>query len=333
MLVPIILWALAALLLSLIVVVGRPALATRRIAAEAERKCPPTGRFIDVDGNRIHYVETGEGRPIVFLHGLGGQLHHFRGPLFRRFGPNYHLIALDRPGSGYSRRARGASGGLSEQARVVRRFIEELGLERPLVVGHSLGGAVALALAVEHPDAISGIALLSPLTHMESALRPEFRALYIPTRLLRWAVANTIAIPRSLKYAEATLAFIFGPQSMTPDYLTEGGGWVGLKPSHFYASATDFMAIPTDLGRIQARYDEIDIPAGLLFGTGDRVIAFNHHGATMPGRIKKLDFEVAENMGHMPQFVEPERTVRFIRRIAERAFAAERDGPPPHEHG
>lgn len=324
MLVYVVLWLLAALVVAALVAVARPVLATRRLAAEAEQKCPPSGKFIDVDGNRIHYVETGEGRPIVFLHGLGAQLCHFSGPLFAEFGPGYRLVALDRPGSGYSRRAWGASGGLSEQAGVVRRFIEELGIERPLIVGHSLGGAIALALAIEHPEAIAGIALLSPLTHMESALRPEFKALYMPSRLMRWIVSNTIAIPRSFKFAEATLDFIFSPQRVTPDYLIEGGGWIGLRPSHFYASSTDFTAIPEELGRIQAHYGEIDMPAGILFGTADRIIAFAEHGAPMPALIRNLDFEMVEGLGHMPHFVERGRTLAFIRRIAERAFAAER---------
>lgn len=324
MLMSIALWLLAVLAVAAVVAVGRPVLATRRLAAEAEEKCPPTGNFVEVDGNRIHYVETGEGPPIVFLHGLGAQLRHFTGPLFGAFGPGYRLVALDRPGSGYSRRARGASGGLSEQARVVRRFIAERGLEKPLVVGHSLGGAVALALAVEHPDAISGIALLSPLTHMESALRPEFRALYMPSRLVRWIVSYTVAIPRSFRFAEATLAFIFSPQAMSPDYPVEGGGWIGLRPSHFYASSTDFTAIPDDLPRIAARYGEIDMPTGILFGTADRIVAFGEHGAPMPERLRNLDFEVVEGLGHMPHFVERRRTIAFIRRIAGRAFAPQR---------
>ena len=118
-------------------------------------------------------------------HGLGAQLHHFRHTLFGHFGPGYRLIALDRPGSGYSTRANGATGRLPEQAALVRRFIEKLELERPLVVGHSLGGAVTLTLAVEHPEAISGVALLAPLTHLESRVRQKFDLLYIPSRLLR----------------------------------------------------------------------------------------------------------------------------------------------------
>ncbi|MBE0692563.1 MAG: alpha/beta hydrolase, partial [Aquamicrobium sp.] len=94
---------------------------TRRIARDAEHAVPPRGRFVTVEGCDIHYVERGEGRPILMIHGLGGTLHHMRRPLMEEFGDGYRLIA---------------------------GFIDALGLEKPLLVGHSLGGAVALATAL-----------------------------------------------------------------------------------------------------------------------------------------------------------------------------------------
>ncbi|MER8596139.1 alpha/beta hydrolase [Mesorhizobium sp. M1182] len=323
--VSILLWLPGALFLLALVVAAYPLLATLRIAAKAERLVPASGKFIEIDGNRIHYVETGEGRPIVFLHGLGAQLHQFGHTLFGRFGPNYRLIALDRPGSGYSVRARAASGRLSEQAEVVRHFIDALGLEKPLVVGHSLGGAIALTLAVEHPEAISGIALLAPLTHLEPDAREKFGPLYIKSPLRRRIMACTVAIPAALKYAEATLAFIFAPQTAPADYMVEGGGWCGLRPSHFYATSTDVVAIAHDLGRIEQRYGEITLPAGILFGASDRVLGIDIHGWPLMEKISGLDFEPVEGLGHMPQFVEPERVVAFIERIADRAFAPKSD--------
>ncbi|RUW18127.1 alpha/beta fold hydrolase, partial [Mesorhizobium sp. M4B.F.Ca.ET.013.02.1.1] len=230
MLLSILSWLLGGLLLLAVAVVVGLVLATWWISAKAERLVPARGKFVEIDGNRIHYVEEGEGRPIVFLHGLGAQLHHFRHTLFGRFGPGYRLIALDRPGSGYSVRASDATGRLPEQAEIVRRFIDRLGLEKPLVVGHSLGGAIALTLAVEHPGTISGIALLAPLTHLETMARQKFDLLYVPSRLLRRIMANTVAIPLSLKYAEPTMRFIFAPQAVPGDYMTAGGGWLGLRP-------------------------------------------------------------------------------------------------------
>lgn len=321
MLVSIVSWLLGGLLLAAVFLFLGLVLATRLIAAKAERLVPARGKFVEIDGNRIHYVEEGEGRPIVFLHGLGAQLHHFRHTLFGRFGAGYRLIALDRPGSGYSVQAGAAGGRLPEQAALVRRFIEELRLERPLVVGHSLGGAVALALAVEHPEAISGIALLSPLTHLEARTRQRFDLLYVPSRLWRRVLAYTVAIPLSLRYAEPTMAFIFAPQAVPEDYMIAGGGWLGLRPAHYFATSTDVVAVEQDLGRIERRYGEIAMPAGILFGAADRVIGEAVHGEPMLDKIQGLDFERVDGLGHMPQFVEAERVVAFIQRIAKRAFA------------
>jgi len=194
-------------------------------------------------------------------------------------------------------------------------------LERPLVVGHSLGGAVTLTLAVEHPDAISGIALLAPLTHLEAGVREKAGLLYIRSRLWRWIMAYTVAIPTSLRYARQTLEFIFSPQAVPGDYMISGGGWLGLRPGHFHATSTDFVAVEDDLGRIEQRYSEIAMPAGIFFGTADRVIDVRIHGEPMKDRIQRLDFEAVDGLGHMPQFAEPDRVIGFIKRIAERAFA------------
>jgi len=312
-------WIAGALILVVVFVVGYFVLVTRRIAAKAERMVPVAGKFVEIDGNRIHYAETGEGPPIVFVHGLGGQLHHFRHPMFPML-PGYRLIALDRPGSGYSVRAAGATARLPEQADVVAKFIAKLGLEKPLLVGHSLGGAVALTVALNHPDAISGIVLLAPLTHMEDEVRAEFRSLYTTSRLKRWLIAQTTAVPASLRYAPQTLDFVFGPQKWPADYIDAGGGMLGLRPSHIYATASDIVAIEKDLGALEKRYGEITMPAALMYGTADRVLDYKHHGLPLKDWIGGLEFELAEGQGHMLPFTAKERVAEMIKRIAPRAF-------------
>jgi pimeloyl-ACP methyl ester carboxylesterase len=103
--------------------------------------------------------------------------------------------------------------------------------------------------------------------------------------------------------------------------MVAGGGWLGLRPSHYFATSTDVVAVEQDLGRIEKRYREIAMPAGILFGTDDRVLDEAVHGEPMLDKISGLDFERVEGLGHMPQFVQAERVVAFIRRIAARAFA------------
>ena len=171
------------------------------------------------------------------------------------------------------------------------------------------------------PDAVSGIALLAPLTHLEAGVREKAGLLYIRSRLWRWIMAYTVAIPTSLRYARPTMEFICAPQPVPADYMVDGGGWLGLRPAHFHATSTDFVAVEEDLGRIERLYGEIAVPAGIFFGTGDRVIAMRTHGEPMKDRVEGLDFEAVEGLGHMPQFVEPDRVIAFIKRVAERAFA------------
>lgn len=295
---------------------------TQRVARDAERFVPPCGEFVTVEGCDIHYIERGRGRPILMIHGLGGTLHHMRRPLMEEFGDDYRLIALDRPGSGYSTRPGAFDGRLTEQGRLVAGFIDALGLERPLLVGHSLGGAVALATALDYPDKVAGLALIAPLTRHADKVAPQFRPLDIRSPLLRRLVAHTLAIPASIKASPQTLDFVFGPQKPPRDFATAGGAMAGMRPSHFHAASTDLVALRHDLRQIEARYGELEVPVGILFGSADRVLAWRHHGLAMEERIAGLDLEIAEGVGHMPQYAVTERVVAFIRRIAERAFAA-----------
>lgn len=313
-------WIVVAMATAAIAVPLYHVVRTRLIAARAERMVPPVGKFVDIGGNRIHYVDRGEGPPIVFIHGLGAQLHQFLGPLFDAM-PGFRLVALDRPGAGYSGRAAGATGEMKEQALVVRHFIEALGLDKPLVVGHSLGGAVALTLALEHPDIACGLALISPHTHHSGEIPPGFAPLYIPSRLKRRLLSETVAVPLAQRHADQTLAFIFAPQSPPGDYMVKGGGWLGLRPGHFYGTATDIVGLGVDYPALTKRFGEIRAPVGILFGTADNVLDHQANGIDMVGRIPGLELELADGIGHMPQFVAPERTAAFIRKIAERAFA------------
>lgn len=311
-----------ALVAAALIVAFYLAYVTRRIAKRAEKAVPAMGRFVEVAGNRIHYVERGEGRPILMIHGLGGTLHHLRRPLMESFGDGYRLIAIDRAGSGYSTRNSGIGGSLAEQARQIADVIDALGLERPLLVGHSLGGAVALATALDHPGKVAGLALISPLTRFEPTLPPEFRPLAIESPLRRRIVANTVAVPMSVKNAPMVLGRVFGPQEPPEDYAVAGGAMVGLRPQHFYATSTDLVGSRRDLAQFEARYGELSMPVGILFGTEDRVLDYERQGVDMTERIAGLDLEIVDGVGHMPQFAATDRVVAFIRRIAERAFVS-----------
>ena len=123
---------------------GLSAWMTRRIEATV----PINGRFVEVDGERFHYVEEGKGPPLVMIHGLMGSSRNLTYALSGQLREHFRVISLDRPGSGYSTRHSGTPADLPAQARQIAAFINTLDLGKPLVLGHSLGGAIALALAL-----------------------------------------------------------------------------------------------------------------------------------------------------------------------------------------
>jgi len=314
-------WIVVVAILAIAGWLGVNALTTRRLAADAERRIPRVGKTVTIGGDAIHYVDEGAGRPILFVHGLGGQLHHFRHTLFPAMGDGFRLVAMDRPGSGYSTRV--SSGArIPEQAEAIARFIDAVGLDRPLLVGHSLGGAIALRVALDHPDKIAGLALISPLTHYVPTPPKEFGGLYIRSPLMRRIIAATLAVPAGLKVAPQTLDFVFGPQPVPADYAICGGGYLGLRPSHFHATSSDLVAVEQDLPGQMERYGEIKMPVGILFGSRDRVLHHTRHGLAMEGRIEGIDIEILEGIGHMPQFVEAEKVAAFVKRLAGKAFGA-----------
>ena len=118
------------------------------------------------------------------------------------------------------------------------------------------------------------------------------------------------------------MEFVFGPQQPPQDYAVAGGAMAGLRPGHFYATCTDLVALHHDLPRQQTRYGEIAMPVGILFGTEDRVLNCERQGLAMQGKVAGLDLEIVNGIGHMPQYAITGQVVAFIRRIAERAFAA-----------
>ncbi|MCU0912582.1 MAG: alpha/beta hydrolase [Rhodobacteraceae bacterium] len=123
----------------------------------AEAAFPPEGRLLDVGGQRVHAVVMGEGPDLVLLHGLSANARDFTFSLAPRLAERYRVIVFDRPGLGHSQPLPPGADGIFDQARVLRDAAAELGAERPIVLGQSYGGAVALAWAVEFPGSAAAL--------------------------------------------------------------------------------------------------------------------------------------------------------------------------------
>jgi pimeloyl-ACP methyl ester carboxylesterase len=289
-----------------------------KTARKVEAALPPRGRFMEIDGERIHYVDTGGAGPtIVMIHGLGGNLLHFDYALAAHLVTEFRLILVDRPGSGYSTRAAGADATLTAQAAAVAKLIHALGLTRPLVVGHSLGGAISLALGLDHPDCVGALALVAPLTHAQTEVPAIFRRLAIRTNLVRSLVAWTLATPLGILRGPMALKGVFAPEAVAPDFPLHAGGLLGLRPKAFHAASSDIVAINDVLPGYVKRYPSLGVPLGILFGTADRLLDYRTHGQAMKASCPALDLELMDG-GHMLPMTAPDRCAALIRRIAAR---------------
>jgi len=292
---------------------------TARTARKVEAALPPAGRFVDVPGARLHVVERGQGPTLLLVHGLAGQLCHFTYGIVDRLAAEYRVVAVDRPGSGYSTRPSDASAALSAQADVMAALIDTLKLGRVVVVGHSLGGALALALAQRHPERVAGLALVAPLTHEKETAPAAFRGLEISQPWLRTLVGWTFAVPMSIVMSKKVLDMVFGPEAVPPDYATRGGGLLSLRPSQFIAASTDLNAVNDDMAGIMQRYGAMQLPVSILYGKSDQILDPQEQGAALAAKLPGAELTLIDG-GHMLPITAPERTAQFIREAAARAF-------------
>ncbi|MBO6798421.1 alpha/beta hydrolase [Maricaulis sp.] len=310
----------ALLLIVMLVLIGFAGFSAY-VSGKISKAMAPAGAFQEVEGGRIHYVEKGEGRPLLLIHGLGGNLHNFGYAMIDRLAERYHVIAIDRPGCGHSERDNDELARLPRQAEMIADFIRRKGIEKPLVIGHSLGGAISLRLAIDHPELVGGLAMLSPLTAVQESAPAVFGGLFAPNSALRGIIANTIAVPASIRNGAAVVETIFAPEPVPEDFRTRGGGLLSLRPVAYYAASTDMHAVPMDIGAQQDLYARISAPMGMLYGDDDAVLVADHHVAAIMAVQPELHLVRMGGVGHMPLVTQPDTCERFIDEMASRVFA------------
>lgn len=315
------------LLMLVVLILAGLAIFTVSTTRKIEAAFPPAGRFVDVPGARLHVSEAGNGNhngpTLLLIHGLAGQMAHFTYGVVERLSTKYRVVTVDRPGSGYSVRDNAVQADLSTQARAIAALIEKMQMGPTVVVGHSLGGALALTLALEHPQTVAGLALVAPLTHLaEGGEAPAaFKGLTIASPLLRKIIAWTLALPASIRGRERILAQVFGPDAVPHDFATRGGGLLGLRPSHFLAASADLQALPAYMPTLMARYPELRVPVSILFGQDDRILDWKANGQAMVDKLPGTQLTLVSG-GHMLPVTDATRTAHFIDDVAQRVWTS-----------
>ena len=290
------------------------AIFTAIITQKIKQSIPKFGKTTVLQDAQIHWYEAGQGRPIIMLHGLAGNLRNFTYALTEKLDRDYRVIAIDRAGCGWSKRSKSESATLQEQARIISEFIEQEQIEKPLIVGHSLGGAIALALALEYKNQIAGLALICPVTQPVDKVPDIFRFLNIPSPFLRFFVAHTFSSFIGLLTRKNTFEIAFSPEPVSKNFSIRGGGDLALSSKAFIKTSEDLVYALSSAALLVGREQELDVPTKILFGEQDKIIDAKLHGEKF-AKLSGAKIKILSGKGHMLPLTQPEECSAFIRNM------------------
>lgn len=284
-------------------------------ARQAERENGPIGNFMTVDGVRLHYVDKGEGRPVVLLHGNGSLIQDFGFSILERLARDHRVIVFDRPGYGFSERPKDIVWDPYAQASLFEHALDQLQVRTPVVLGHSWGAAVALTLAMTAPQRIAGAVLVS--------------GYYFATRRLDAAMASINALPMVGPVARNTISPLMGwvlgkpmvrvmfSPNPVPDSFSDFPAALALRPSQLRASGEEAATLRRWALRASRHYAQTRAPVTIMVGEDDRIADFQWHSVRLHQAIPHSRLLVYPRTGHMLHHVHPDEVIAAIDGVAD----------------
>jgi pimeloyl-ACP methyl ester carboxylesterase len=291
------------------------ALLNRHLAKRAELDNPPVGRFLEVNGVKLHYVERGSGEPLVLLHGNGSMIEDFESSgLIDLAAENYRVIVFDRPGFGHSDRPRNVIWTPDAQAELIKGALERLGVLQAVVLGHSWGASVAVALGLKYPGFIRGLVLASGYYY--PTVRPDVVALGTPSLpLIGDILSHTLSPLISRATWPLMMAQIFGPRSV-PRKFEAFPKEMALRPSQVRASAAESALMIPDAFYLRNQYADLKMPVVIIAGEQDRLIDVETQSARLHSDISQSRFRRVPGTGHMVHQTATDQVMSAINELA-----------------
>ena len=291
----------ALILLTLLIGSTHVAIAGANYAEGCEQ---PTEHYINIENTRLHYVEAGAGHDVVLIHGNAGSVDDFDFQSLGRLCLDYRVIAIDRPGHGKSDRPKDSDATLQYQVHLLHETLSQLGITRPVLVGHSWGGSLALTYAVDYPQELSAIVLFAPAAYADGGPDQFMRAvLKTPVIGDISLTIGRILLGKHLLKKELQKAFY--PDSVPDDYLRHACvSWLGHKQVR--AILEDEYGLDQELKKVSKHYSEISIPVIIVTGDHDKVVSAEHNAFRLKTSISHSQLMELKNTGHQIPQTHPE---------------------------
>ena len=313
----------APLLLGIGAVLGASALYAGYRTKQVEAENPPAGTFVEIEGIRLHYIERGQGRPVVLLHGNGTMAQELEiSGLVDLAAEKYRVIAFDRPGYGYSERPRDTKWGPEAQADFIHRALLELGVESPIVIGHSWGTLVAIALALRHPGYVESLVLLSGYYYPTPRVDvPLFSMPSVPVvgDLIRYTIAPVLG---RIMWP-AMVRKLFAPAETPTRFKNEYPVWMGLRPSQLRATTEEIALMIPSAYALSKRYEELTLPVVIIAGAADLHAIPALHSERLHAELPQSELILVPDVGHMVPHSAPGQVVAAIDSLARPAHRCE----------
>ena len=289
----------------------------------SERAHPAQGRLVEVAGGTLHMVDIGPrdaaGPPIVMLHGASSNLEVMRQPVGRTLAGKHRVILIDRPGHGWSTRARPEDSTPEIQARMIEEALEKLGVSRAIFVVHSLAGALGPRIALDYPDVVAGLVMLAPVAYPWPGGVGRYNRL-IATPVVGPLFAHTITLPIGLFLAEPGARGVFLPQTMPDGFVKNTATVLLLRPREFIANAHDLVTLKAAVAEQAPRYGEIEAPVTIISGEADKTVSTDIHSRPFAATVPNAKLIVLPGVGHMIPQVASDRVIAEVEEmIAGRA--------------
>lgn len=267
--------------------------------------------FVTVGKTKLHYVDSGSGRAVVMIHGNAGDLHDFEFGTMDLLTRNYHVIAFDLPGHGLSKMERQAKGTIQEQAIILHQALNALRIKDPILVGHSWGGAIALAYALLYAHDISALVLLAPAAYSDH--REDAPAEFLMRRLPLFSdfcialfkpILGRSLLKKSLKDA-------FSPDPVPDDYFKSAlADW--LERKHLKAFIKNEVMVDSSLRKLSPQYQKIHTPVVIVTGDSDLTVSPEQNAFNLHKIIANSELVVIPHAGHQIPQSHPEAVRRAV---------------------
>jgi pimeloyl-ACP methyl ester carboxylesterase len=292
------------------------ALVTQAGVLLVQRAHPAPGVMVGVAGASLHVVELGPrdaaGPAIVMLHGASSNLEAMRRPLGEALAKNHRVILIDRPGHGWSTRARLDDSTPEIQGRMIDEALARLGIGKAILVVHSWAGALGARMALDYPDRVAGLMMLAPVAYPWPGGVGRYNKI-VAMPVIGQLLAYTITLPLGAVLVEPGARGVFFPQAMPDGYVRDSATMLLLRPREFLANAHDLATLKAAVAAQAPRYADIKMPVTIISGDGsDKTVSTHIHSQTLAVTAPNARLIVLPGVGHMVQNAAPDLVIAEI---------------------